>query len=352
MTARRGPKRANGEGTVYRDRTRERPNGPRVWRCVVVGPDGRRRSERVTGTQKDAFAVRDRLRREVEATGTGTRPPRGGRKAWTVGTWLAYWRESVVGGREGIHGTGLSRSSLRREAWAAAEITKALGHHSLRSLAAEDVESFLAQRARGIGTERRPWSAASCKTVRNLLARALDEAIERGHAPAPNKARVVKNMPAHARRAEPQFSLTAAEAQALYKAAREDGSAAGGVVALQLSTGMRPGEVQALQWGRVDLGAQTLHVHKAKTPSGIRTLFLPPPALVVLRDALRTAELRARDPEAYVFPGALRAAHVTAEDSYRHARGPLCRPGNHRGPGQTADAPSSRIAAYVRVPLT
>jgi integrase len=309
MTARRGPKHANGEGTVYRDRARERPGGPRVWRIAVTAPDGRRRTGRHTGTKREAFEVRDRLRREVEATGTGTRPPRGGRHAWTVGTWLSYWQAENAG-RSGLHGDGLSKSSVRREAWAAGEITKALGSRSLRTLAAEDVWSFLADRAAGIGTERRPWSQASCRTVRNLLARALDDAIERGHAPAPNKARVVKHMPDHAAKAEARFSLTAAEAQRLYHAARRDGDPAALVIALQLSTGMRPGEVMGLTWGRVEMGdVQTLRIDRAKTPTGKRTLHLSAPALAVLRDALRAAELRARDPEAYVFP-AVKAPHV------------------------------------------
>ena len=306
---RRAAKRANGEGSVYKDRARSRP-GAQVWRVSVVGPDGRRRTERITtGDRREALALRDRLRLEVEATGTGARPPRGGRKAWTVGTWLAYWRASVVGGREGRHGTGLAPNSLRREAWAAGEITRALGSLSLRTLCAEDVEAFLADRAAGIGTARRPWSAASCRDVRNLLARALDEAIERGHAPAPNKARVVKNMPAHARAAEGRFSLSADQAQRLYRAAREDGSSAALVLALQLTTGMRPGEASAMQWGRVDLTGQTLRIDKAKTPTGARSLHLSGPALAVLRDALRTAELLARDPVAYVFP-AVKAPHV------------------------------------------
>lgn len=313
MTARRGPKRANGEGTVYKDRARSRP-GATVWRATVVGPDGRRRSERVTGSKREAFGVRDRLRAEVEATGTGTRPPRGGRQAWTVGTWLEYWRRTVAG-REGRHGDGLSTSSLRREAWAAGEITRALGARSLRTLAAEDVEGFLADRAAGIGCERRKWSAASCRDVRNLLARALDEAINRGHAPAPNKARVVKHMPGHAAKAERRFSLTADQAARLYQAARKDGTGPALVLALQLATGLRPGEAFRLQWGRVVLSgdAPTLSIDKAhaKTPNSIRALHLPPPALAVLRDALRVAELRARDPRAYVFPGAVRSPHVT-----------------------------------------
>ena len=314
MTARKATKRANGEGTVYEDRERSRPEA-RVWRVVVVGPDGRRRSQRVRGSKRAAFDVRDRLRTEAAATATASglpRPPRGGR-TWTVETWLDYWKSTVVAGREGIHGTGLSRSSLRREAWAAGEITRGLGSRPLRSLSVEDVETFLTDRAAGIGVSRRAWKAESCKDVRNLLARAYDAAMKRGHAPAPNPAREAFDggTPGNAVAAEAQFSLTEDQAQRLYRAAREDGTAPALVLALQLATGMRPGEASRLQWGRVDFDARTLHVAAAKTPDGIRTIHLAPPAVVVLRDALRVAELRARDPEAYVFPGAVRSPHVT-----------------------------------------
>ena len=78
---------------MYEDRERSRPEA-RVWRVVVVGPDGRRRSERVRGSKREAFDVRDRLRTEAAATVTASglpRPPRGGR-TWTVETWLEYWK--------------------------------------------------------------------------------------------------------------------------------------------------------------------------------------------------------------------------------------------------------------------
>ena len=311
MTTRKTRKRGNGEGTVYEDKARSRPDR-RVWRISVSLPDGRRRSERYVGPKREALKVRDRLQTEAEATGTGPRAPRGARRAWTVGTWLSYWQTSVIGARKGRHGTGISRKTLNREAWAAAEIQRALGSRSLRTLTSEDVEEFLGQRAAGIGVERRPWSAGSCQDVKNLLARALDVAINRGHAPAPNKARYAA-IPGHARLAEEQFSLMPAEARELYRAARADGSAAALVIAFELTTGMRPGEVRRLHWGHVDLEQATARIIRAhaKTPSSVRTVSLAPPALAVLRQAASAAELRRRDPAAHVFPGMLRSPCVT-----------------------------------------
>jgi integrase len=84
------------------------------------------------------------------------------------------------------------------------------------------------------------------------------------------------------------------------------------VIALQLATGLRPGEARTLQWGRVDLDAKTLHIDRAhtKTPNSIRTLHLADTALVVLRAAANRAQLAVRHPDAYVFPGLVRSAFV------------------------------------------
>jgi integrase len=304
-------KAANGAGTVYRDKSRRGPNGEDVYRVVVTMPDGRRRSERVVTDKRTVALARARVMAAEAATSTTgpARPPTGGRRAWTVGTWLAYWRETVVGNRKGRHGTGLSAASKRREAWSAAEITRALGERNLRALTPEDVETFLAARAHGIDVERRAWSAASCRDVRNLLARAYDEAIRRGHAPAPNPADVAE--PGHARAAELRHALSAEECQRLFKAARANGTPAALVVALALTTGMRPGEAYGLQWGRVDMDARTLRIDKAKTPTGKRVLHLSAPALGVIREAAKLAGLNQRNAEAYVFPGIARSPHVT-----------------------------------------
>ena len=277
---------------------------------VEYGPRGARRTERVKGTKRDGH------RHVGPSTGRGRGDRVGRRRAAgrppgvvTVGTWMDHWAVHVVGARKGRHGDGLSASSKRREAWAIGEIKKALGDRSLRTLTSEDVETFLGQRAVGIGCERRPWTQDSCKDVKNLLARALDAAINRGHTSAPNKARDA-GIPGTAALPEKRDALDKADARALYRAARADGSPASLVLALQLTTGLRPGEAFGLQWGRVDMDEHTLRIARAKTPTGRRTLHLSDAAMAVLVEARRAAELRSRDPEAFVFPG-IRSPHVT-----------------------------------------
>ena len=195
MAATQRPNRANGDGSVSKDKQRSRPDAD-VWR-VEYGPRGNRRTERVRGSKRDALNVLAQLRNEAKTTGLNGAAPRGGRKAWTVGTWVDYWKANIVGARDGRHGDGLSASSLRREAWAIGEIHKALGDKSLRTLTVEDVTDFLNDRAAGIGCERRPWKQASCRDVKNLLGAGLrfrDQSwlrlgAEQGQARGPTRAR-------------------------------------------------------------------------------------------------------------------------------------------------------------------
>ena len=82
----------------------------------------------------------------------------------------------------------------------------------------------------------------------------------------------------------------------------------GQVIALQLVTGMRPGEARGLRWGEVDLSAAVLVVRKAKTERGLRTVRLGEAALAILREQFKAAGLTVRDPKASVFPGERSAA--------------------------------------------
>ena len=312
-TPRRTPNRANGDGSISADKQRSTPT-KKVWR-VEYGPVGNRRTERVVGSRAKAADVLSQLREEAKATGLNGAVPHGGRKAWTVGTWVAYWKSNIVGARKGRHGDGLSENSLRREAWAVAEITRALGDKSLRTLKVEDVTDFLNKRAAGIGCQRRAWKHDSCKDVKNLLARALESAINLGYASAPNKAKLA-GLPEHAVLAEKRDALSKADARTLYTAARKagqvakDNDVAGLVLALQLTTGLRPREAFTLTWGQVDMDAATLRINRTKTPGGRRTLQLSGAAMAVLTDARKAAQLSARSPRAYVFPGAVRSPHV------------------------------------------
>ena len=295
------PKAANGDGSMYWDSERG------VHRCVVVLPDGKRLTRRTKGpTVAEATALLADLKAEAKAF--GPRPLAGTRGSWTVGSWLTYWRANAIGKRKGRHGKGVSKSTLRREDWASDAITKAVGDIPLRQLVPEDVESFLSLRAMGVDVDRKAWSEDACYQVKNFLARSLDEAIERGHRSAPNPARRA-NVPTHAADPNRRSTLSPEVASRLYDAARSAGKASASVLALMVTTGLRPGEAIRVKWGHVDLDARSLHVPDAKTDNGIRTVHLSDPALAVMRDRRQAVGLVSRDPGAYVFPGDF-APHV------------------------------------------
>ena len=295
------PKAANGDGSIYEDRARG------VWRAVVVLPNGRRLSRRTkTGDRNEAVALLAAL--HTEAAEHGPRPTPGTRQAWTVSAWFDYWRASVVADRKGRHGTGLSRSSKRREDWLAADIRAMFGTTPLRQLTAEDVERWLGARSMGVDVARRSWGVDACTQARNLLARALDEAVGRKHV-ADNVARRA-GIPAWANEADARFAMTEDDAAKVYRAAVGSAKASAHVVGLMLATGMRPGEAIRVQWGDVDRAARTLTIPKAKTDTGLRTIALNPNAWAVIAARLSAAGLGARDDAAYVFPGDL-SAHVS-----------------------------------------
>jgi integrase len=286
------PKAPNGAGSIRYDKARKQ------WRVMVTMPNGKRRTARCA-TPEEAEATKARF--ITERTTTGTPRPTGGKVAWTVSAWLDYWMASPeMTGRKGRHGTGVAESTKRRERWACDAVrTGTIGEVSLWKLTTEDVESFLTGRAT-TKQDRAKWSAASAGDVKNLLRRALAEAIKRGHAPAPNKADF-RHAPGRA--AESRHALNDEQRRAIYASARAHGTIAGACVALLCETGMRQGEARAARWGDVDLTARTIYVPKSKTPGGIRHIRLSDGAMAVIHDRLNDVGLGARDPGAYIFPG-------------------------------------------------
>jgi integrase len=290
------PKRANGDGSIYYDKARG------VYRVTVVLSDGRRLSRRTkTDKAADAEALLVKLRTEADEIG-GPRPAPGTRSSWTVASWFDYWRANVVANRKGRHGTGLSSSSQRREVWLADDIRRTFDGVALRRLSAEDVELWLSARAMGVDVARKPWGDNACKQARNLLARAIDEAVARRHV-ADNVARRA-GIPGHAAPTDPRFAMDPADAAAVYKTALASDKAANHVVALMLATGMRPGEARRVQRTDVDVKARTLRIPKSKTDTGVRTIALNPNAWAVIRRRFDTVGALGAEND-YLFAGDL-----------------------------------------------
>jgi integrase len=296
VTAKRQPKRPNGEGSVYKE-----GNGW-VGRLYI---DGRRRKVRAR-TKTDALAAMHNLRLAI-ASGASV----DGRV--TVGKVLDDWSERTLPNRE------LSPASRDGYHHALGTLRQEFGRDRLRGLTVERVERGLDNIATGVYGRGRPLSRRTIKYVRSTLAQALDVAVKRRWIDY-NPARLSELTPT-APPAESRRALTPDEAETLWAAL--EGERLGNYFRLLLLTGVRPGEGLGLCWSAIDLEAGVMHVWRAvrrdrgraelvdyvKTAKSYRTIALPAPAVEVLRDQRKVvAELRlaarvwAKDDRDLVFP--------------------------------------------------
>jgi integrase len=158
--------------------------------------------------------------------------------------------------------------------WAVTGLVEALGEARLSGLTARQVQAFYAElRARGL-------SSRSRQVIGKVLRMALADAVKRGYV-ARNVAAAVE-LPSGARQGEIRV-WSRAEAAAFLEATAGDRLFP--AWALALGTGLRRGELCALRWVDVDLGACRLAVRQAvgldgyeasigrpKTRSSIRTI--------------------------------------------------------------------------------
>jgi integrase len=298
VATKRQPKRANGEGSVYKE-----GNGW-VGRLYI---DGHRRKVRAR-TKTDALAAMHNLRLDA-ASGVSV----DGRL--TVGKVLELWSERTLANRE------LSPASRDGYRHALDTLRREFGRDRLRTLSVERVERGLDNIATGVYGRGRPLSRRTVKYVRSTLAQALDVAVKRRWIDY-NPARLAEFTPT-APPTGPRRALTPAEAETLWSAL--EGERLGNYFRLLLLTGVRPGEGLGLLWSAVDLEAGVMHVWRAvrrdggraelvdyvKTVKSYRTIALPAPAVDVLRDQRKVvAELRlaarvwAKDDRDLVFPTA------------------------------------------------
>jgi integrase len=262
---------AYGQGSVHYDKAR------RMWVGAVElepGPDGRRRRKffRVKGEPgRRSPALETLLGRMAEAQVARDRGEAMPNERGTVGHWLDHWLSEVVPASD------VAPATLTGYSWACrCWLVPYLGRLRLARLTPEHIEKmFGAMRDKGL-------TPGTITQVRMALRLSLKTAEARGHV-----ARNVATLTQAPKRAGTKLddALDVAEASAVLAAAKGDRLEALAVVAL--GTGLRQGEVLALRWADVDLEAPSLTVTKAKTPSGVRTIALPPFVASALREHRR-----------------------------------------------------------------
>ena len=244
-------------------------------------------------TRPECAAKLEQLRKSLEVP--APEPPKPG---ISLGDWLDHWYQTY------------KKASLRPNTQMSYErriyqhIIPALGNVYLDKLTTGDIQQFythLKQNGRLLRKELY-GEGLSDQTVRGIhttLHAALDKAVEE---------KLVFRNPADSCKLPPAKSremkvLAPEEIQRLLIQAREDGCYE--LLLLELSTGLRRGEILALQWGDLNFRTGALRVERQvhrvkgelvvsppKTKAGNRTVLLPAPVLKVLKTYQKTIRSR------------------------------------------------------------
>ncbi len=219
-------RRSRGDGGIHWDEARQR------WIATVslgYAPDGRRIVKRGSGKTKTAAKAKltEVLRDHEDGLAIA---PSGYTVSNAVNDWLAYG----LSGRD--KGTISTCTVLSKT-----HIIPSLGARKLRDLGAEDVERWLADKAKTLSTR-------TLQGLRSCLNRSINRAMARDKVKRNVVAlcSVPKGQPGR-----PSKALTMAQAEAVLATA--EGTRMRAYVVLSVLTGARTEELRALTWDHVDL---------------------------------------------------------------------------------------------------
>ena len=259
-------RRSRGEGALYWNESRQR------WMATVdlgFTPLGKRRRAYISAKTKTEAKTKLMALRRDQSDGLPLE-----QRGYTVGEAVQSWLQFGLVGRE-------PSTVENRRIVAEKHVIPALGSRRLVELTAEEVDAWLAEKARTLSTD----------SVVRLLS-ILRSSIHRAQA----RELVRRNVallcqPPRGTVGRPSKSLTLDQARAVLAAS--EGTAMHAYVVVSLLTGARTEELRALKWDRLDLDGDPPSIEvwrsvrrggETKTPRSRRTLELPDRA----RDALRT----------------------------------------------------------------
>ena len=258
-------RRSRGEGALFWHEGRQR------WMAVIdIGftPEGKRRRSYVSAKTKTEARAKLLAMRRDQADGLP-----GQHLGYTVGEAVESWLQYGLAGRD--HSTIENRRILAQR-----HVIPSLGGRRLVELSAEDVDVWLAEKARTLSTD----------TVHRLLS-ILRRSIRR----AQGRDLVRRNVallcePPRGTEGRPSKSLSLDQANAVLTAAA--GTSMHAYLVLSLLTGARTEELRALTWTHLDLDGdpptiELWHSVRAgrdtKTKRSRRTLELADRCVEVLR---------------------------------------------------------------------
>lgn len=283
-------RRKHGDGSV-----RLRKDGRWEGR-IVIGYDEKGLPETknvLAKTKTECVAKLKALRESLEAPA-----PEAPKPSISLGDWLDHWYQAYK--KANLR----SNTQMSYERRIYQHIIPALGRIPLDKLTTRDIQQFytnLKKSGRLIRTELY-GAGLSDQTVRGIhttLHAALDKAVEE---------KLIFRNPADSCKLPPAKSremkvLAPEEIQRLLIQAKEDGCYE--LLLLELATGLRRGEILALQWGDLNFRTGALRVQRQvhrvkgtlvvsppKTKAGNRTVLLPSPVLNVLKAYKKTVHSR------------------------------------------------------------
>ena len=285
-----GRKRKSGEGTV-----RLRKDGRWEGRLVIGYDDkGLPKTKNVLARSKaECVEKLNALKNTVTPT-TAVKV----RADMPFGEWVEFWYEN--------YSKPMLRPSSQRsyEGFIRLYIRPKLGHIPLNKLTTNDLQQFYTWMKKDGRDRNRESKGAGLSdnmllNCHSLCRRALEKAVAEGLIPQ-NPALGCKLTPG--RRKEMQV-LSREEMQRLLIQAKAEGYYE--VFLLELTTGLRVGELMALQWDDLNFKTGELRIERQvckvkgelliqppKTKASIRTVILPPPVVEALRVYKQTVSSR------------------------------------------------------------
>ena len=286
-------RRKSGEGMI-----RKRADGRWEGR-IVIGYDEKNLPITKNVTAKTKRECVEKLNALKESLGKSTEKIR---VDMTFGEWLDFWYQTY------------SKPALRPTTQAGYEnhiykhILPTIGKIPLQELTASDLQQFYANLKKSGRLTRadiygKGLSDRSVRACHACCRTALDKAVSE---------KLIRKNPAIECKLPPKRDremqvLTAEEMRRVLIQAREEGYYE--MLLLDLSTGMRRGELLALQWEDIDFETGAVRIDKQvqaiggelivsppKTKSSSRTVLLPPPLLAIFREYRKTVNSR------WVFP--------------------------------------------------
>ena len=275
-------KRKNGQGTV-----RLRSDGRWEGRHIVgYDENGKAKQKSVLAkTKAECVEKLKRLREEyTEVAPFKVKPD------MRFGDWMNYWYEN--------HCKPSIRPTTQKgyEEWIYVHAIPGLGHIPLNKLTQADCQKFLNEmKANGRKTHRDTkgpeMAERSVRSCYHVIRMALDRAVKDGLIKK-NPILGVKLLPPEPKemkvlsKEEIQRFLIQAKAEGMYE-----------LFLLELTTGLRRGEILALTWDDLNFETGELHISKQVTPVGgkniisepktkaaFRTIILPPVMVGLLRE--------------------------------------------------------------------